>query len=157
VTSRIQQLTDGHYDALLLAAAGLDRLRIRAGVHRIPTLVLLPAPAQGALALQIRRNDDFLVQLVRAVSHTPTWRAVRAERAFLAAVGESRGHAVAALARHRNGRLVLQALVGSAEGDWVARVTVSGPADRPAALGRRAARRALERSRSWRSIAEPSR
>src|ERR1044072_1687227 len=84
----------GALAATLLAAAGLDRRGIGAGVP----LALLPAPAQGAIGVEILAERDDLRALIGAIDHRPTHAAVEAEGAFLAAVGGGCHPAVAALA-----------------------------------------------------------
>jgi len=94
VQTRLARVASGAFDATLLAAAGLDRLGIDAGVP----LDLLPAPAQGAIGVEILAGRDRLRDLLDAIDHRPTREAVEAERAFLAALGGDCHSAVAALA-----------------------------------------------------------
>jgi hydroxymethylbilane synthase len=88
VDTRLQRLDAGEADALVLACAGLDRLgradRIR---ERIDTERMPPAPGQGALALQIRRDDAPMVALTTLLDDQPTRIAVEAERELLRAAG----------------------------------------------------------------------
>ena len=111
VQTRLAKLDRGEVDATLLAAAGLDRLGITAGVP----LDLLPAPAQGAIGIEILAARDDLRTLLDAIDHRPTHAAVAAERAFLAALGGNCHSAVAALAE--DGRLKAEIL--SADGGEV--------------------------------------
>jgi hydroxymethylbilane synthase len=108
VHTRLAKLARGEVDATLLAAAGLDRLGIDAGVP----VDLLPAPAQGAIGVEILAERDDLRALLGAIDHRPTHAAVAAERAFLAALGGNCHSAVAALAE--GGRLKAEIL--SADG-----------------------------------------
>ena len=88
VESRLRRLEAGEYDGILLAAAGLDRLGI--GVpheSRLPFELMLPAPAQGALAVQVRRDDAPLLAALGGIDHGPTRAAVEAERALLRRIG----------------------------------------------------------------------
>jgi len=95
VQTRLAKIAAGEFDATLLAAAGLDRLGIAAGVP----LDLLPAPAQGAIGVEILAARDDLRALLGAIGHAPTHEAVRAERAFLAVLGGDCHSAVAALSQ----------------------------------------------------------
>ena len=95
IQTRLAKIARGEVDATLLAAAGLDRLGIEAGVP----LDLLPAPAQGAIGVEILAERDDLRLLLGAIDHHPTHEAVEAERAFLAALGGDCHSAVAALAQ----------------------------------------------------------
>jgi len=94
VETRIAKVEAGEVDATLLAAAGLDRLGIAEGAP----LDLLPAPAQGAIGIEILVERGDLRDLLAAIDHRPTHEAVAAERAFLAALGGDCHSAVAARA-----------------------------------------------------------
>lgn len=94
VQTRLAKVESGEFDATLLAAAGLDRLGIGAGAP----LDLLPAPAQGAIGVEILAERRDLRDLLAAIDHPETHRAVGTERAFLAALGGDCHSAVAALA-----------------------------------------------------------
>lgn len=96
VPTRIRRLLEGDYDAILLAAAGLERLR-QAGPDEVPPLdnvvetvldpeVFIPAPAQGAVAIQIRRSDFELREVLRRLDDAIAHRTVAAERELLAMV-----------------------------------------------------------------------
>jgi len=95
VQTRLAKVARGEVDATLLAAAGLDRLGLVEGVP----LDLLPAPAQGAIGIEILAERADLRTLLEAVDHRPTHDAVTCERAFLAALGGDCHSAVAALAK----------------------------------------------------------
>ena len=94
VQTRLAKIAAGEFDATLLAAAGLDRLGLEIGV----ALDLLPAPAQGAIGVEILAARDDLAPLLAGIDHRPTHDAVDAERAFLAALGGDCHSAVAARA-----------------------------------------------------------
>jgi len=88
VDTRLRRLDDGETDALVLACAGLDRLRLGDRVaERIEPEIVPPAPGQGAVAVQIRRDDGRLHAFAAAIDDRPTRFAVEAERAFLTASG----------------------------------------------------------------------
>jgi hydroxymethylbilane synthase len=95
VQTRLAKIARGEVDATLLAAAGLDRLGIDAGAP----LDLLPAPAQGAIGVEIAAERHDLRDLLAAIDHRPTHEAVDAERAFLAILGGDCHSAVAASAQ----------------------------------------------------------
>ena len=96
VLTRIRRLREGRYDAILLATAGLDRLSSGAvegasaldlgdlAVVRLDPETFVPAPAQGALALQCRRSDRRVREALAPLDHAPTRETVGAERALLA-------------------------------------------------------------------------
>ncbi len=134
---------DGPYDAIVLAAAGLARLGLDAAIaERFPPERLLPAPGQGAIALQCRADGPER-DLVARVNHVPTWAAVTAERAFLAGLEGGCSAPVAAFARMEDGSLTLHGLVAATDGSRVLRFVRSAPAAEAEALGRRLADEAL--------------
>ena len=88
VDSRLRRLESGELDGLLLAAAGLDRLKIDVPDQaRLPLELMLPAPAQGALAIQVREDDARLRRALADVEDRSTRLAADAERALLRRVG----------------------------------------------------------------------
>jgi hydroxymethylbilane synthase len=91
VPTRVGKLREGQYDAIVLAAAGLDRLELDTAdlvVASLPTDLFVPAPAQGALAIQVRVDDEPMATLCREHLHDDaTERAIRAERELLLAAG----------------------------------------------------------------------
>jgi hydroxymethylbilane synthase len=109
VQTRLAKIARGEVDATLLAAAGLDRLGIMKGAP----LDLLPAPAQCAIGIEIAAGRGDLRDLLAAIDHRPTHEAVRAERAFLAALGGNCHSAVAALAEGGMLRAEILAIDGS--------------------------------------------
>ena len=90
VGTRCAKLDAGVCDATFLACAGLDRLGNAALItERIPTDTMLPAPAQGAVGVECRADDDELRAALTLIAHAPTARAVTMERAFLEALDGS--------------------------------------------------------------------
>tara|TARA_R110002033_G_scaffold22592_13_gene54351 strand:- start:3616 stop:4569 length:954 start_codon:yes stop_codon:yes gene_type:complete len=98
VQRRLQKIADGEYDATLLAAAGLKRLDMEDVGSNIPDDVMLPAPAQGAVGVEVRTDDSQIRRLMHAISSTNTFRAVTAERLFLERLTADCHSPVAALA-----------------------------------------------------------
>jgi hydroxymethylbilane synthase len=129
VPSRIARLERGELDGLVVAGAGLDRLGIGyPDIARLALEVMLPAPAQGALALQARAADSKLRARLAGIEHTPTRIAVDAERALLRAVG---GGCLAPLGAHAEARDGMLRLCAAYEDRWGAfgRVEATGPID----------------------------
>lgn len=98
VDTRLAKLAAGEVDATLLAAAGLDRLDRPDVGAAIPTDVMLPAPAQGAVGIEVRADDARSRDVVAAIDHADTHRCVAAERALLAGLSATCHSPVAALA-----------------------------------------------------------
>lgn len=143
VDTRVRKLLAGAYDAIILAAAGLDRLGLDVPRVALDPAVLLPAPGQGALGLQSRRGDEATAALVRPLHHAPTAAAVAAERRVMALLDGGCRLPVAALAgavppparaEWTGDTLLLQAAVAAADGSRVLRDEALGPADAPERL-----------------------
>jgi hydroxymethylbilane synthase len=161
VDTRLRKAATEDYDAIILAAAGMGRLgRAAEATQWLPFDVMLPAPGQGALAVQVRADDDALLRRLAAIHHQPTWAAVTAERAFLAALDAGCSAPVAAWGWIEAGWLWLDGLVASADGRQMVRVSAQGDPDQPAEVGARLAAQAraqgadriLEAARDHRSM-----
>jgi len=97
----------------------------------IPLETMLPAPAQGAIGIEVRANDQRLRNLVEAINHAATFRCVMAERALLAALGGDCRSAIAALATTEDDKLLLRAELYSPDGgERVAGASQFAPDDR---------------------------
>jgi hydroxymethylbilane synthase len=116
VATRLAKLKAGEADATLLAAAGLDRLGLSDTGSSIPTLTMLPAPAQGAVGIEARCDDLETVTLLGAVNHCETKTAILAERAFLAALSAGCRSPVAALAMRKGDTWHLQGQLFAPDG-----------------------------------------
>jgi hydroxymethylbilane synthase len=118
----LQKLAAGTYDAIILACAGLKRLGLDG---RITTPLdsdrILPAPGQGALALEMRRDDPVVGALIEALHHPASGFAVHAERAFLRRMGGGCNVPVAALATCAGDELKIEGLVAALDGSRVIR------------------------------------
>ncbi len=130
VDTRLRKALEGQYDAIILAGAGLQRLGLEAHVTQwLPLETMLPAPAQGALAVQCRADDRETLDLLAALDHAPTRTAVTAERQFLLKLGGGCAVPVAALGLMNDeppASLRLMGLVASPDGKLVIKVTGEG-------------------------------
>ncbi|MBL9086228.1 MAG: hydroxymethylbilane synthase [Planctomycetia bacterium] len=146
VDTRLARLKEGRFDAMVLASAGLARLGLEHEItERIDPAVMLPAPAQGALALTIRRGDARAEARVRRVADVCAAAEATAERAVLHAL-EAGCHApVGALARVADGRLRLTVRVLSLDGAQCLEEQDEGGLAEAAVIGERAAGRLLAR------------
>lgn len=136
---------DGPYDAIVLALAGLERLgRAEEISQQLPLEVMLPAPGQGALAVQCR-DEQASRDLLKPLAHRATTLAVTAERAFLAALGGGCAVPVAAHAACSQRRLTLRGRVTAPDGSRQVDVSLDGTASLKGAalLGQRLAELAL--------------
>jgi len=129
VDTRLRKALDGQYDAIILAGAGLTRLGLDSNVTQWLSLdVMLPAPGQGALAVQCRADDQETLSLLSALEDVPTRLAVTAERQFLLGLGGGCAVPVAAYAAVTGQQLAigLTGLVASIDGKQLIKVTGEG-------------------------------
>jgi hydroxymethylbilane synthase len=128
VDTRLRKRNERGLDAIVLAAAGLDRLGLAAEVgYRFAPEELLPEAGQGAIALQVRQGEE---SRVAAADDSETRRRVEAERACVARIGAG---CLAPVAAHHDGE-VLTALVAAEDGSWLERRRGSDPHDLAEAL-----------------------
>lgn len=142
IDTRIRKALEGQYDAIILAGAGISRLGLLDHVRQwLPLDVMLPAPGQGALAVQSRSTDEKTNAYLAAIEDTDTRNCVTAERAFLEGLGGGCSLPVAAHAESKNGIIELTGLVASIDGKRVIRVEAAG--EHPESLGHNLAQAAL--------------
>lgn len=134
--TRLGKLDRGDYAAIILAAAGLKRLGLAA---RIKALIApeqsLPAPGQGAMAIEIRADRADLQEILAPLNHLPTELAVTAERTLSRAFGGSCQIPLAAFATIDGDQMRLRAMIATPDGLRMAVADASGAADAPEVLG----------------------
>lgn len=144
VDTRIQKMEAGQLDAVILAAAGLNRLGLSDKVSCIvPPDELLPAIAQGALCLESRMGDTAVLSLLGFMHHQETGLTVRAERAFLRRLGGGCQVPIAGNGRLEGDRIVLDGLVAELDGSKILRGQIAGSMEDPEGLGEALAERLL--------------
>jgi hydroxymethylbilane synthase len=122
VNTRVRKLDEGTYDAMILAAAGLNRIELnhRIAAHLAPE-DFLPAVGQGALGLECRTDRPDVLAAIAPLTHRPTLLAVMAERAFAGCVSGSCHTPIAGYAMFRGGELWLRGLIARRDGTEVMR------------------------------------
>lgn len=155
VPTRLQKASGEEYDGAVLAMAGLRRLRREDEAAQIfEPEQFVPAPGQGALAVQIRSDDEAMRQLVEPVQDPETAMSVRAERTLLSLLGAGCTAPFGAYAEINSQTLTLRAMLAAdSSGKQVFRVSASGSAENPEAIAREAYRElastgAIEAARS---------
>ena len=131
VPTRIAKLRAGEYDAVVLAAAGLARLELNLSDFQVNILapeLMMPAPAQGALALETRREAYEVASILTDLHHIPTYKAVAAERGLMAMLQGGCQLALGAYASYENGLVRLQAWYENRQ------VSVASPSSEAAAM-----------------------
>ena len=144
VDTRIGKVASGEYDAVLLARAGLARLgRVDEATEVLDPLQMLPAPGQGALAIECRSSDVALVEELAVLDDHATRASVTAERAVLATLEAGCSAPLGALAEVVEGddgdELWIRAIVLSPDGGLSIRMSATGDVDDAAATGTRLA------------------
>ena len=149
VDTRIGRVRSGELDGVVLARAGLARLgRLDEATEVIDPLTVLPAPAQGALALECRGADASLVAELAALDDPDTRTAVAAERSLLGALEAGCTAPVGALAQVAEGddglEIYLRGLVAAIDGTDAVRLSATGPTSEAQEVGRRLAAELLD-------------
>ncbi len=136
VPSRIQKFLDSDWDGIILARAGVERLKLNKHISSvIPLDFMLTAPGQGALGIEIRDNDNRIAEIVKVLHNEDCALAVRAEREFLKALNGGCQAPIAAYATIQPNGLVLDGFVGSLDGSITFRKRIRGKKSSPEVLG----------------------
>jgi len=140
VDTRLTKVERGEYEGAVLALAGLRRLGLEDRVSQVFSVEqVAPAPGQGALGLEVRKDDDRTKSLVAVMNDRPTQTAVTAERACLAGLGGGCRMPLGAFGEIRNGLLRLSGVLADELGSRLVRASLEGSVDQPEELGRRLA------------------
>lgn len=145
IDSRLKKLEEGPFEAIVLAAAGLDRMGWQDRIEREVLLsdTMLPAVGQGALAIECRSDDDELLEVLRSIHDEETAQTVQAERAFLGSLEGGCQVPIAAFAvSSSSGTLQLQGLVATPDGKTVIKGHLEGA--EPNELGKQLASTLIE-------------
>jgi hydroxymethylbilane synthase len=136
VDTRLRKLAEGELDAIVLAAAGLRRLGREGEIgFRIDVEAMVPAPGQGALALQVRHGDAEATEVAARAADARALRELTAERAVVAPLEASCATPIGVHARVEGDSLTIEAFVGLPDGSEWLRDRVEGEAKQPAAAG----------------------
>jgi len=127
VDTRVRKIMEGQYDAAILAHAGLSRLGLDEHIAQVlPFDIMLPAPGQGALAVQCRSDDAQTLGHLTILEDAQTREAVEAERMFLAALGGGCSLPVGAYAEKQNGSWTISTVIVAPDGIDISRMERSG-------------------------------
>ncbi|WPE16877.1 hydroxymethylbilane synthase [Candidatus Thioglobus autotrophicus] len=136
VNTRLQKLDDGEFDAIILACAGLIRLKFETRIKQeIPAIDSLPAVGQGAVGIEIRENDQTILDLISPLIDQETTYRVNAERAMNARLEGGCSVPIAGFATLDGDQLNVTGLVGNVKSGVILKHQVSGPVDTAQALG----------------------
>jgi hydroxymethylbilane synthase len=137
VETRLRKLDEGDYDALVLAEAGLERLKLLGdrNTERLQPPVMFPAVGQGAIGVECRAADDQTLALLQQINHEQTWQSVTAERSLLAGLRAGCHAPLGINASVNAGQLVLEAVLLSADGQSRLAAAHAGAADEATEIG----------------------
>jgi hydroxymethylbilane synthase len=143
--TRLGKMAGGEFDAMILAAAGIDRLGYADVItERIPSEIMVSAVGQGSIGIEVREDDAETVNYVSALSDADTFAAITAERALLAELEGGCQVPIGAIGVVENGTLKLTGIVAALDGIRLFKSDISGAPEDAAALGRELARELAE-------------
>lgn len=144
VDTRLRKLREQELGAVILAAAGLRRLGLEKRISQIlPSEMILPAIGQGALGLELRRDDERVRERIHFLNHRQTEITLRAERAFLTRLEGGCQVPIGGHGRLEDGRMVLEGLVAELDGSRIIRDRIVGDPERPEEIGNALAEKLL--------------
>lgn len=143
--TRLRKLDEGQFQAIILAAAGLNRLGMSSrATGYFEAKEMLPAVGQGALGIELRKDDAELLAGLAFLNDTDTSVAVKAERAFLYRLEGGCQVPIGAFAEVNGGQVVLTGLVASVDGQVVLKDSITGPGEEARELGTMLANKLLD-------------
>ncbi|MGB3291617.1 MAG: hydroxymethylbilane synthase [Phormidesmis sp.] len=142
VNTRLRKLDEGEYDAIVLAAAGLNRLGMSDRIHQVlPANISLHAVGQGALGIECRTGDSDILSLLKVLEHEPTAQRCYAERAFLRDLEGGCQVPIGVNTLIEGDTLTLTGIVASLDGQQLIRDVVTGSPQTAEEMGRELAQR----------------
>jgi len=145
VPTRIQKFLNSDWDGIILARAGVERLKLTKHISSyIPVETMLPAVGQGALGIEINENNKIAEEILAVINHNETEQAVFAERALLKELEGGCQVPIGAYAEVKPNGLYLDALVGSIDGTLTYRQKLRGSKNEPVKLGKKLAKNLLK-------------
>jgi hydroxymethylbilane synthase len=137
VPSRIQKFLKSDWDGIILARAGVERLKLQKYISSIISVKeLLPAVGQGALGIEIKEENELICEILQDIHDEPTYKAVLAERALLKTLEGGCQVPIGAYAEVKANGIYLEAVVGSVDGVISFRKKGRGSKNNPVKLGR---------------------
>ena len=134
--TRLRKMKEGQFDAMILAAAGLDRLEVDDVItERISPEVMLSAVGQGSIGIEIRKDDKEVADYVSVLNDGPTFACITAERALLAQLEGGCQVPIGAFGKIEGDELVLKAIVAGLDGKMFFKDQLAGPPEEANAIG----------------------
>lgn len=134
--TRMRKAEDGELEAVILASAGITRMGWADRIsHYIPTTQMISAVGQGAIGVEIREDDEFMLHVMERIGHPETMECVTAERVVMRRLEGGCQVPIGAYARYEDDTLTMDAMVGAVDGTHIVRQQMCGDAGEPEALG----------------------
>lgn len=134
--TRMRKAEDGEVDAVILASAGITRMGWAERIsHYIPTTHMVSAVGQGAIGIEIREDDEFMLHVMEKIGHPETMECVTAERVVMRRLEGGCQVPIGAYCRYEDGTLTMDAIVGAVDGSHIIREQLCGDPGQPEALG----------------------
>ncbi|TLX81842.1 MAG: hydroxymethylbilane synthase [Thaumarchaeota archaeon] len=159
IGSRIKKIDDGKFDGIILAEAGIGRLRLDVKFERLSSVDFPPSPGQGALAIVSRKDDHKLIKLLKTIEDPDSRAAIEAERSLSIFVDSGCRFPVGALAQKTGDKLRLHVIVYSVDGSKSINVEKTGEPTQAKEIGKQlaielAAKGIAELAKDWREKVE---
>lgn len=149
VNTRLQKMTEGFCDAMIMAAAGLQRLELDNYITEIISPeTIIPAASQGIIAIESRIGDTETEKFLDAINHQPSWIAGEAERGFLRAIEGGCQVPVGCFSKLKREEITLTGFVASMNGSVYLAETETGSVNQPKATGEKLAQKLIEQGAS---------
>ena len=148
IETRISKIESENLDGIVLAASGVIRADLEEKITEfLPVDLMIPAPAQGALALEIRKNDEELEKMIDAIKDEISQIQTDAERSYLAGIDGSCHIPMGAYCEVDGEKLILTGIFGDEDGEKITVASLEGEKDNPKELGSKLAKLVLEKHR----------
>ena len=148
IDTRIRKIDEQSLDGVILAAAGLKRLglyeQLKDRIEAIEPDIILPSPAQGALAIEIRKENTEVHEMIKRINHSETYLQVTAERSFLKGINGNCHIPMGALCTIKGEQIDVEGLLGNDSGSVLIKKKISGPKEDAEKLGWKLAKDILE-------------
>lgn len=146
LNTRYEKLKEGKYDAIILAAAGVERLGWGERIsERLNIKQFLPAVGQGSIGVQIRANDALVMEIIKATDHEATHACILAERALMSALDGGCQVPIGSIAEIKDGQMHIEGIVASVDGTTLLREKLVGISEDGRELGKKLAENLIDK------------
>lgn len=146
VETRLKKMNDGYCDAMIMAAAGLQRLNLDKYITEIlEPEVIIPATSQGAIAIESRINDSRIENYLQKINHLNTWNAISAERGFLNTIEGGCQVPVGCYSKIENNNLEITGFVAAIDGSKYISDSVKGTVENARETGEKLAQKLIDK------------